>query len=950
MSKKFLFLTFFVLVLGFAGASRAAMQPIDVNNYSFELAPDGNRVPGHSGYDGVLAWKENAGGAAGWVGVDVMCPYANSTHCHRWPGPTEDGSGNDVVYSYIQHTGANAYQVLDMNNSDANAIIALGRQYTLIYDALGWDGDEHAASLFYPEDLALPDEGHMEIASKTYALEYIARPLGDCAGESALDDPDECPDWTRNLKLVFVAEAGGLYLGKTLGVKITALSPGGYTFVDNVRLYWDYATYAYDPYPADKAEDVERNVTLRWKPGTYTQDVNGHEVYFGTSFDEVNDANTSSSPDVFRGAQDVNYYTPSEVPLDLGKTYYWRVDEVNDSYVYDGNGPPTGPWKGDVWSFTVTGYAYNIYPPDGAEDIPYLGLELSWAAGTEATSHDVYFGSTYEAVDEANNSDPIGPPGAFRGNQVLADVNYLVPDSLLAGRTYYWRIDERSPGPVLLKGKVWSFTTGTFLVVEDFDSYASKVELWNVWHDVYTGGVNGYVYLETGVPDANLVHDGNSMKYEYINNAKGNTDRYSETWANATELNAGTDWTAGGVKALVMYFYGLTSNTLTATDKLYMALSDGTHTGVVTYDGDMNNLKDASWHEWNIDLNDPCLASVNKSSISKLYLGVGKRGLQSATKGGIGAVYFDDIRLYPPRCLLDRVPAGAADFTYDCTVDAFDLDIMATDWLMSETYTLPQDGHITMAAGNPMWITGYIGPGALAFDPNIEVDVNDPRLAGLNNMTISAWVKRNGEQSWVGMVTSREGGSNSELAFGGGGFGGPGANKVAYCWNEIGDTWKFDSGLVVPDNTWTFVAFSADPTGATLYMRPAGGTLTSKRHVITLPPLNTFAQYFWIGRGMLADRYLKGALDDVRIYNRNLDAANIAMLANQTGEPTPGPVYRYRLDETSGLVVDDSGDGAILSPPSPANLIDPEVEGSRSVNFRDYAILADQWLEKFLWP
>ena len=39
--------------------------------------------------------------------------------------------------------------------------------------------------------------------------------------------------------------------------------------------------------------------------------------------------------------------------LEFGKTYYWRVDEVN--------GPPNANvFKGQVWSFTVEPYAYPI--------------------------------------------------------------------------------------------------------------------------------------------------------------------------------------------------------------------------------------------------------------------------------------------------------------------------------------------------------------------------------------------------------------------------------------------------------------------------------------------------------------------------------------------------------------------------------------------------------------
>jgi hypothetical protein len=50
-------------------------------------------------------------------------------------------------------------------------------------------------------------------------------------------------------------------------------------------------------------------------------------------------------------AKDVNYFNPGM--LELGKTYYWRVDEVNDS-------SSPGINKGFIWSFTVEPIAIKL--------------------------------------------------------------------------------------------------------------------------------------------------------------------------------------------------------------------------------------------------------------------------------------------------------------------------------------------------------------------------------------------------------------------------------------------------------------------------------------------------------------------------------------------------------------------------------------------------------------
>ena len=87
---------------------------------------------------------------------------------------------------------------------------------------------------------------------------------------------------------------------------------------------------AWNPSP-DPLGSAPPHVVLSWSPGLYVADVNGHDVYFGTSETDVNDANTSSS--WYRGNQDGNTSDAGSLEsLQLGHTYYWRIDEVNNSH------------------------------------------------------------------------------------------------------------------------------------------------------------------------------------------------------------------------------------------------------------------------------------------------------------------------------------------------------------------------------------------------------------------------------------------------------------------------------------------------------------------------------------------------------------------------------------------------------------------------------------------
>jgi len=107
---------------------------------------------------------------------------------------------------------------------------------------------------------------------------------------------------------------------------------------------------ASDPGPASEAVDIPRDEVLSWSPGEFAV---SHNLYFGTSFDDVNAATVADPLGVLVSqGQDANSYDPDGV-LAFGQTYYWRVDEVN--------GPPDrAVILGEVWSFEVEPFSYPI--------------------------------------------------------------------------------------------------------------------------------------------------------------------------------------------------------------------------------------------------------------------------------------------------------------------------------------------------------------------------------------------------------------------------------------------------------------------------------------------------------------------------------------------------------------------------------------------------------------
>jgi hypothetical protein len=105
---------------------------------------------------------------------------------------------------------------------------------------------------------------------------------------------------------------------------------------------------ASNPIPEDEAADVSRDLILSWTPGETAQT---HDVYLGTVFDDVNDADRNNPLDVLLiQNHDANTYEPGR--LELGRMHYWRIDEVEagDATIH----------TGDIWSFTVEPFAYPI--------------------------------------------------------------------------------------------------------------------------------------------------------------------------------------------------------------------------------------------------------------------------------------------------------------------------------------------------------------------------------------------------------------------------------------------------------------------------------------------------------------------------------------------------------------------------------------------------------------
>jgi hypothetical protein len=569
----------------------------------------------------------------------------------------------------------------------------------------------------------------------------------------------------------------------------------------------------------------------------------------------------------------------------------------------------------------------NGYTPDIDGATP-----LSWKAGDKAAQHDVYFGTDEDAVKNANASDTTG---IYRGQQ--AGTSYTPPAALQWGQTYYWRIDQRNTDGTVSTGRVWTFTVANYLVPDDFEAYDDYCNrIFYKWTDgwgysadptctvtAYGGNGTGSTVGNLSAPFAEqtIVHGGSqSMPFEYNNTGTGGKARYSEAqrqWASPQ------DWTRNNGKALTLYFYGDPAN---AAEQLYVAVEDSGGQVRVANHPDRETIQARGWQEWNIPLTD--FAGVNLKMVKKMYIGVGNRA--SPTAGGSGKLCIDDIRVYPSRCVLSK-GKPAADLSGDCVVDYADVELLTNLWLSGGFQITPLDpgtsgliahypfngnandvvgGHNGTTTGVVAYTTGKIGQAILLDGVDDMVTVGAVGVSGAAPRTIGGWARANATSlpAWIDVF----------------GFVGPQADpraNMSFDIEHVGDTatttlgyygihiygWEHD--ILPVDLDWHHLAASYD--GTTIRWYGDGRLMGSDSSRV----LNTRDQVH-MGKRDDNENYFPGRVDEVRIYNRALSEAEVAWLAGHT-----------------------------LPLSIPADLHQDDV-----INFKDFAVLADSWLNQLFWP
>ena len=781
------------------------------------------------------------------------------------------------------------------------------------------------------------------------------------------------------------------------------------------------------PIPADGATGVVQAPTLGWQPGGMAAK---HDVYFSDNWDDVNEATTLSPPDIYRGRRDPNNYTPPA--LELGRVYYWRVDEVNGASV----------WRGDIWRFTVSDYlivddfeSYTNTPPNIIWQtwIAGGGGKAGYPDPNYAEVTNIHWGRQAMPVDYDNTNSPFYSDGTrtFAPTQdwTAYGVNLLslwlrgyvsIPpgtfaETPLGSGTYtmtasgadIWNVpDLRRPsryhdefryaymqvsGNYAIAAKVESITNTNatakagVMIRDSLD--ANSAEVMTCLTPSAAGGIrfqHRTVAGGTSTTDANIANINPPYWISLTRNGDGTfTAGYSPTGAQGTWVTLGSTPTFtmtdpvyiglaltshntaaictsvfSNVTLYTVPDYTPVTLSLTSQDigiknnvaaPVYVTLQDSSaRSATVTHD-DPNIAITTSYQEWQIPLArfTSLKSSLDLENIQKITVGVGNVGT--------GTIYVDDIRLYIPRCMSGR-PVPAGDFTgSDCAVDYRDLQLLTNNWLVTEYPVTPvpppsndpclmalykfddpnlwkdssnYNRHLDPCGTVPTYAGSKAGYGnALALDGNDDcVCRKGVGVSGAVPRTIAGWAKAN---NWT-----MPGFSN---VFG---FVGPpsgtltntffdierrGSPQDYYCIHVNG----WERNIAELDLDWHHLAATYSGTGTTIRWYNEGVLMGSD----SSRTLNTRDQIQMGKRTDNTNRF-SGLVDEVYIYARALSQGEIAYLAGKTA-PFTQPLFPLLTPQAPTL----AGSPAM-------NMYDDGV-----IDLRDYAVLADSWLEDpLLWP
>lgn len=159
------------------------------------------------------------------------------------------------------------------------------------------------------------------------------------------------------------------------------------------------------------------------------------------------------------------------------------------------------------------------------------------------------------------------------------------------------------------------------------------------------------------------------------------------------------------------------------------------------------------------------------------------------------------------------------------------------------------------------------------------------------NVTLMAWVKRNGAQDFLaGLLITRSKNENYGLQINDNG-------SVGYEWHS--QFWNTPNDSILPEDTWTHVALVVTPTSGTLYYN---GTPV-RTNIATHPGID-FENPLFMGSQNKDERFFNGQIDEVAIYQKAMTTKEIREQMHLTKKPAKETtlIAYFQMNEPSGLL------------------------------------------------
>jgi len=331
-----------------------------------------------------------------------------------------------------------------------------------------------------------------------------------------------------------------------------------------------------------------------------------------------------------------------------------------------------------------------------------------------------------------------------------------------------------------------------------------------------------------------IVHSGNQAMPVWYDNTTVATSEIELT------LSPGQDWTAHGLLTLSLWFYGDAAN---VPGQLYVKVN-----GVqVLYDGDAANLTGPVWQPWNIEL-----ASFGGGLQNVTKVAIGVQG-----NGATGKLIFDDIRLYSlARQLVTPVQPDTAGL-----VAYFAFDGNVNDSV---------GGNNGVGAGGPLYFPGRVGQ-AISLDGiddfvSTGKSASELGIGGNSPRTVTVWVYTRGFlNGGIYDVGNRATGQDFCLRT---------LDDIDNRWRV--QYWGGDYDFTY-DSRDRWVHFTHVHDGASTKIYADGFLVVDWEKTIDTTDDNPFQ----IGAYGWQNGYFDGMIDELRLYNRALSAAEAAGAAGK---------------------------------------------------------------------